>query len=89
MTEGTSLELIKVIYGLPTIGNRWYRNLLHTLREMGFRLTHSDPYVCIRGHEGGYEYVGTHINDVLIVAVNPTSIFNKLKELYAINIFSH
>ena len=79
MAEGNLLEVIKAMYGLPTSGNMWYSHLLHTLREMGFRTTCFDPYVCIRGCKGGYDYIGTHTDDVLIVAVNPTSIFNNLK----------
>ena len=46
---------------------------------MGFRPTRFDPYVWIRGCEVGYDYIGTHTDDVLVLAVNPTSIFNKLK----------
>ena len=32
MDERTLLEVIKVLYGLPTSGNRWHAHLLHTLR---------------------------------------------------------
>ena len=49
---------------------------------MGFKPTRFDPYVWIRGHEGGYNYIGTYTDDVLFVAVDPTSIFEKLKETY-------
>ena len=84
MDEGTLLEVIEAPYGLPTSGNRWHANLLHTLREMGFTLTRFDPDVLIRGREGGYNYIRTHTDDVLVVAVNPTSIFDKLKETYTI-----
>ena len=54
---------------------------------MSFKPTRFDPDVCIRGREGGYDYIGTHTNDVLVVAVYPTSIFNKLKNTYKINYF--
>ena len=39
------------------------------------------------GHEGGYNYIGTHTDDVLVVAVEPTPIFDKLKETYTIKAF--
>ena len=51
---------------------------------MGFNPTRFDPDICIRGREGGYNYIRTHTNDVLVVSVNPTSIFEKLKENYTI-----
>ena len=39
------------------------------------------------GREGGYDYIGTHTDDVLVVALNPTRIFEKLKETYTIKKF--
>ena len=39
------------------------------------------------GREGGYKYIRTHTNDVLAVAVDPTSIFDKLKDTYKIKAF--
>ena len=84
MTEGNFLETIKALYGLPTSGNRWYAQLLHTSREMGSNTTHFDPDVWIRGCGGGYDYNGTHTNDVLVVSVDPNYIFDKLNETYKI-----
>ena len=54
---------------------------------MGFRPTCSDPYVWIRGRKGGCNYIGMHNNYVILLAVNPTSIFNKLKYAYKIQAF--
>ena len=79
--------MVKALYGLPTSGNRWNAHLSQTLREMGFKPTHFDPDVWIRGREGGYDYIGTHTNDVLVVALDPTSIFEKFKETYTIKKF--
>ena len=84
ISEGGLLEVIKELYGLPTSGNSWNAHLLHTLREMGFRPYHFNPDAWIRWREEGYNYIETPNNDVLIVAVNPTCIFNKLKETYTI-----
>ena len=36
------------------------------------------------GCRGGYGYIGTHTDDVLVVAIEPTYIFEKLKEIYTI-----
>ena len=78
--EEVLLEVVKALYGLPTSGNRWHAHLSHTLREMGLKPTHFDPDIWIRGHEGGYNYIVTHVDDVIVVAVYPTSIFEKLKK---------
>ena len=87
MDEGTILELVKALYGLPTSGNIWHVHLSHTLRVTIFKPTRIDPDVWIRGHEGGYYFIGTHNDNELVVAVNPTSIFNNLKETYKIKAF--
>ena len=54
MAEVTLLEVIKELYGLPTSGNMWHAQLLHTLREMDFKPTRCEPDVWIGGGEGGY-----------------------------------
>ena len=54
---------------------------------MGFKPTRFDPDIWIRGHKGGYDYIGTYTDNVLVVAVNPTYIFDKLKETYKIKVF--
>ena len=48
MAEGTFMEGIKALYGLPTSSNRWNAHLSHTLREMVFKPTRFDPAVWIR-----------------------------------------
>ena len=88
MAEGDLLEVIKALYGLPTSGNKWHAHLSRTLGEIGFKPTLFERDVWIRGREGGYDYIGTHTDDVLVVAIDPTSIFEKLKETYTIKAFT-
>ena len=87
MVEGGLLEILKSLYVLTTSGNRWHVHLLYTLRSMSFKPTCFDLDVWIRGFKGGCDCIGTHTNDVLIVVVNLTYIFNKLKETYTIKSF--
>ena len=79
MVEGVLLELVEALYGLPNSGNRWHAHLSNTLREISFKPTIFDPYIWIRENEGGYDYIWAHINDVLVMSIIPTSIFNKFK----------
>ena len=87
MDEGNVLEVVKALYGLPTSGNMRHAHLSHTLREISFKPAHFDTDVWIRGRRGGYYYIGMNSNDVLVVDVNPTSIFNNLKETYKVKTF--
>ena len=79
IAEGCLLDLSKALYGLPASGNRRHTHLSHTLREMGFKPTRFHPDVWFRGEEVGYDYIGTHTYDVLVVAADLTSVFEKLK----------
>ena len=54
---------------------------------MSFKPTRFDPDVWIRGRECDYKYIGTHTDDVLLLSLDPTSIFEKLKKTYTINKF--
>ena len=81
------MEVVKALYGLPTSENMLNVNSSHNLRVMIFNPTRFDPYVWIRGPEGGHYFIGTHADNDLVVAVKPTSIFNKLKETYTIKAF--
>ena len=57
------------------------------LEGNGFKLTRFDLDIWIRGRRGGYNYIGTHNDDALVVDVDLTSIFEKLKKTYTINNF--
>ena len=54
---------------------------------MGFTPTCFDPDVWIRGHNSGYDYIGTHTDDVLVVAKHPTRVFEKFQKTYTIKKF--
>ena len=54
---------------------------------MVFKTTRFDPDFCINGREGSYDYTGTNIDDFLVIAVDPTYIFIKLKKTYTIKAF--
>ena len=61
--------------------------MLQTLRDMGFKPTRFDPDVWIRGRDSGYDYIGTHTDDVLVVVKHPARMFEKLQKTYTINKF--
>ena len=54
---------------------------------MGFNPTCFDLDVWISMSKVGYDYIGTHTDDVLVIAAKPNYIFNKLKEQYTIKDF--
>ena len=54
---------------------------------MSFKPTSFEPDVWIRGQGRGYDYIGMHTDDVLVLAVNPNYISNKFKDTYKIKAF--
>ena len=54
---------------------------------MVYKPTRLDPDVWIRERKGRYDYIGTHTDNVLVVAVDPTYILEKLKKTYKIKSF--
>ena len=63
------------------------RALITYLEGNWFKPTRLDPDFWIRGREGRYDYIGTHTDNVLVIAVDPTYIFEKLKKTYKIKSF--
>ena len=63
------------------------RTLIEYHEVNGFKLTRFDLDVWIRGRKGGYNYIRKNTDDVLVVGVEPTSIFKKLKQNYTIEAF--
>ena len=51
---------------------------------MGYNPTNFDTNIWIKKREGGYEYVSTHTNDILSLALDPYMLFEKLKYAYII-----
>ena len=45
------------------------------------------PNVWIKERGGGYDYIKTHNDDVLVISAEPNYRFNKLKEIYMIDQF--
>ena len=58
--------------------------MAETLGDTGFVRSHGDSDIWFRPNEegNGYDYVGTHTDDLLVVANNTLGIFESLKELY-------
>ena len=87
MPERTLLEVKKALHSLPTSVNRWHAHLSQTLRDVGFKPTRFDPDVWIRRRDGGYDYIGTRTDDILVVAKHPARVLEKLQKTYMINKF--
>ncbi|MGH7955315.1 MAG: reverse transcriptase domain-containing protein, partial [Gloeomargaritales cyanobacterium] len=68
--EGCIIIIMKALYGLVTSPRQWHEFLADTLRGMGFLPTRADPDLWYKRSPdyNGYDYIGTHIDDLIIAA---------------------
>ena len=82
--EGCIVEIKKALYGLSTSARQWSLELGDKLRTLGFKPSRADPDLWIRMADDGthYEYIATHVDDLIIASKNPDKYIKKLKENY-------
>jgi len=66
---GRKAIIVKALYGLKSSGKAWHAHLANILRGLGFTPSRFDPDVWYRldGSTDVYEYIGTHMDDLLVV----------------------
>jgi hypothetical protein len=71
--EGAVLVLKKALYGLRSSSRAFRAHFADFLRGMGFSASRYDRDVWMRRreHDGGYDYICTHVDDFKIVARDP------------------
>ena len=67
------LKKKKALYGLATSARKWNLDLGDKLRSFGFMPSRVDPGVWIKeaDDESHYEYVATHVDDIIIASKDP------------------
>ena len=81
--KGMKVIIRKALYGLKSSGNAWYHTLASKLREMGFQVSHINHCIWYRENEDGtYDYIAHHVDDFLVVGLDPTTIAKELEEYW-------
>lgn len=82
---GAMAIVVKALYGLPSSAHEWHAVLSDTMRSMGFSPTRYDNDVWIKERKGeGYDYIGTHTDDLLICAKDADPYIEQLTKHYTI-----
>ena len=76
--EGHTMIIDKALYGLKSSGLRWHERLADTLRDLGFVPTRADPDVWMKKENDVYEYIAVYVDDLAIVAHDPSYITDRL-----------
>ena len=84
--EGSTIIFNKALYGLATSARRWNLALGDVLKEMGFNTSRADADLWIKiANDGtGYEYIATHVDDVIVVAKDPKIYMTKMAQHFPI-----
>ena len=84
--EGSVIILNKALYGLATSARRWNLALGDVLKTMGFSVSRADADLWIKKtkDDNGYEYIATHVDDVIVVAKDPKTHITRMANHFPI-----
>ena len=81
---GCVAKIKKALYGLSTSARQWSLKLGDTLKSLGFTPSRADPDLWIKQSDDNthYEYIGTHVDDMIVVSKDPMKYINIIKKIY-------
>ena len=85
--EGYRVIVKKALYGLKTSAHNWFHHFATTLREMDFKQSKLDGAIwyCHREDKSGYDYIGHHVDDFIIIADDPDPYMKYIKTKYEVS----
>ena len=84
--EGSIVTLMRALYGLKTAARSFHKFFGDTVRRMGFKPSRADQDLWYRkadDHEG-YDYLATHVDDVVIAAKRPGTYMNQIEQEFMV-----
>ena len=84
--QGSKVSLKRALYGLATASRAFHEFFGDTLRAMGFEPTRADQDLWIRRSDDydGYDYIATHVDDLIIVSKDPSQYMSQLEQQFKI-----
>lgn len=84
--QGCKIIFKKALYGLATSARQWNLKLGDSLKRMGFKTSRADADLWLKESECGttYDYIATHVDDVICVGKDPQKYIETLKEQFPI-----
>jgi hypothetical protein len=70
------------LYGLKTSAARLHEHLRESPLRLGFKKTKHDPDVWMVDKSSHYEYLATHVYDILIWSKNFMTFIKSLEKIY-------
>jgi hypothetical protein len=84
--EGSKVILKRALYGLKTASRSFHEFFGDKLRRMGFVSSRADQDLWVRRSDDykGYDYIATHVDDLIIAAKNPGKYMNDIEQEFLI-----
>ena len=84
--EGCTVVLKRALYGLNTASRSFHEFFGDFLRSLGFEPSRADQDLWIRKseHYNGYEYIATHVDDIIIAAKKPVEIMSQIEQHFKV-----
>ena len=82
--KGCRVEVQRALYGLAGSARAFADFLADTLIRIGFQPSRADPDLWIKENEEGYDYIATHVDDVIVASKNPQQYISLIEQEYAL-----
>ena len=84
--QGSIVEIVKALYGLSGSSRAFADFLADLLLTLGFAPSRADPDLWLRKSDDhdGYDYIATHVDDIICVAKNPQHYIALIEQHFAL-----
>ena len=82
--EGSKIEIQRAMYGLAGSARAFADFLADSIRRLGFTPSRADPDLWIKKMPYGYDYIATHVDDLIVVSKNPQDYIACIEQEFAL-----
>ena len=82
--QGCKIEIQRAMYGLAGSSRAFADFLSDTISRLGFKPSRADPDLWIKKSEHGYDFIATHVDDLIVVAKKPQEYIANIEQEYAL-----
>ena len=89
--HGLVVEIQRALYGMATTSRAFHEFLADKLRRIGFIPSRADPdlWMKMNEEENGYDYIATHVEDLIIMAKEPQRYMSMIEQEFAVRNIKH
>ena len=82
--KGCIVEIQRALYGLAGSARAFADFLTDSLIRLGFVPSRADPDLWLKETEYDYDYIATHVDDLIVVSKNPQEYISIIEQEFAL-----